>query len=632
MESTNYRRWPWNPITVNLEEENWESVEVTGKGIIEVGVKIHYENETFKGSPLENNLLILGLGPFARGPFYGTNRMIAVFRSPMTYGLHVSACGGAGFQFSSSGTSLVVLKGKGKPSIVIIEGDEEGVKDVKIEPVDPNFVYNYEGYKGVFALFKYLYDKYGEGRGVVAGPFALRSPTASLVSVFLPHGEISPWSVDFFGRGGAGSVMAKVHGVLAIYAKGSFEPSPIDPSLPDRISRRLLGKDYVKIVLEATKKYRYDPKIGSGGTFGVNYVYYRDLIPMFAFNSIYYSDQVRVMLSNWALKYFWKPFQEETILGRIWGSCGEPCPAVCKKVWRGTKIDYEPANALGTLIGIFDLDLTRRLIELVDSNGMDAIEVGHEIAWLFDLVRKGLLKHDELDLDNEPNLDPLNFDPLEDSERNFHLAEKLLKELIEGGNEIADLVATKGIRKAAKELDKVYSIRVSNKGIKFEDLAVYVAFGDEGYMTPNLYWAPGMVAPLYVLGRYWTNYKPTFMEPEEFAESSFERALKELLIDNAGICRFHRKWAERMLNEMYSNVLGEGVSIDYAKGIYRKIAEYNKLARAEPVPWESRKTMDVVSTMARHVMNEKWLKKFEKGEGLEWWKRFKRKVDQLVRS
>lgn len=608
-------------------------MKLEAKGIIEAGVKLHYEKETFRGSPLENNLLVLGLGPFARGPFYGANRMIAVFRSPMTYGLHVSACGGVGFQFSYSGTSLVALKGKSKPSVVVIEGDSNGVKDVKIENVDPNFVYNYSSeYKGIFSLSKYLFDKYGEGRGIVVGPYAFKSPTASLVSVFLPHGEVSPWSVDFFGRGGPGSVMAQVHGVLAIYATGTFQPDEIDPNLPDEISKKVFGRNYVQVVLEATKKYRYDPQIGSGGTFGVNYVYYKDLIPMFAYNSMYYPQQVRVMLSNWALRYFWKPFQDETILGRIWGSCGEPCPAVCKKVWRGTKIDYEPANAMGTLIGIFNLELTRELIEVVDSNGMDAIEMGHEISWLFDLIKNKLLDYDELDLDEEPNLDPLNFDPIEDSERNFRVAKRLLELFVNGGNEIVDLIATKGLRKAAKILDKKFEYRVSNKGAKFEDFAVYVAFGEEGYMTPNLYWAPGMVAPLYVLGRYWTNYKPTFMEPEEFAVSSFERALKELLVDNAGICRFHRKWAEKMLGEMYELVLGEGISTEYAKEIYRKVAEYNEMANAEPVPWESRKTVDVVATMARHVMNERWIEEFEKGNALEWWKRFKQKIDQILWS
>ncbi len=625
-----FRKWPWNPIEIDLNEGNWNRASVSGNGVIEVGVKLHLENRTYAMRPLENNLFVLGLGPFAKSPFYGVNRMTVTFRSPMTYGLHVSTCGGVGFQFSYSGTSLVILKGKSKPSVVVIEGDRDGVKDVKIDPVDPSSVYNYGGYEGVFALSKYLYDKYGEGRGIVVGPFAFKSPTASLVSVFLPHGELSPWSVDFFGRGGPGSALAQAHGVIAIYAKGDFEPPEIDPSLPDRLAKKVFGREYVKVVLDATKKYRYDPEIGSGGTFGVNYVYYRDLIPMFAYNSMYYSDQVRVMLSNWALRYFWKPFQDETIRGRIWGSCGEPCPAVCKKVWRGTKIDYEPANALGTLIGIFNLELTRELIEIVDANGMDAIETGHTIAWLFDLVRNGMLKRDELGLDDEPRLDPLNFDPIEDSERNFQLAKKLLDFLLHGGNGIVDLVATSGIRRAAKELDNVFEDRVSKKGMRFEDFAVYVAFGEEGYMTPNLYWAPGMVAPLYVLGRYWTNYKPTFMEPEEFAESSLERALKELIIDNAGMCRFHRKWGERLLTEMYKEVLNTEISLEYSKEVYRWVARYNKLANAEPVPWESKKTMDVVATMARHVMNEEWVRKFARGEGIEWWYRFKRKIDEML--
>ncbi|UXD21601.1 aldehyde:ferredoxin oxidoreductase [Ignicoccus pacificus DSM 13166] len=623
------RSWPWNPILIDLDEGNWEKLDISAKGIIEAGVKLHKKYETFKGEPLENNLLVIGLGPFARSPFYGTNRMTAVFRSPMTYGLHVSAAGGVGFDFVRSGTSLIALKGKGKPSVIVIEGDTEGVHDVKIVNVDPSEVFNYSMLWGTYAISRYLYDTYGPGRGIAVGPFALRSPTASLVSLGLAHGHPTPWSVDLFGRGGPGSVMAQAHGVLAIYGIGNYEPPEISPELPERLANELLNKPYVRAVLEATTKYRYDPKLGTGGTFGVNYVHYRDLIPMLAFNTMYYPEDVRITLSNMALKYFWKPFQEETIARRQWGTCGEPCPAACKKVWRGTKIDYEPANALGTLLGIFDLEFARELIEVVDRAGMDAIEVGHEISWVFELLRRGLLKPEEINVNDIPNLDPTKFNPLEDSEKNYEIAKSILEQLIKGGSEIIDAIANKGIRLAAKEFDKRYEKRVKSAGLKFEDLAIYVAFGEKGYITPNLYWAPGMVAPLYVLGRYWTNYTPTFADPKSFAESSFRRAIKELLIDNSGICRFHRRWAEKLLPKMYEEVYESPVDEEYARSIYKEIAIYNKKAGAEPVPWETKKTYDLVATMAENMGSE-WAEKFRRGEGIAWWKEFKQRVDELI--
>lgn len=615
---------------IDLDEGNWEKLDIDARGIIEAGLKLHLKFKTYKKDPLKENLMVIGLGPFARSPFYGSNRMTVVFRSPMTMGLHVSAAGGVAYEFAKSGTSLIALKGSKRYSIIVIEGDTEGVHDVKIDHVDPYDVFQQSSYWGTYAISKYLYDKYGPGRGITVGPYALKSVSASLVSLGMAHGNPTPWSVDLFGRGGPGSVMAQAHGILAVYGKGNYEPPEVSLELPEMLANELLGKPYVKAVIDATTKYRFDPKLGTGGTFGVNYVHYRDLIPMLAYNTMYLSDDMRIMLANIALEYFWRPFQEETIARRMWGTCGEPCPAACKKVWRGIKIDYEPANALGTLIGIFDLEMTRNLIEFVDKAGMDAIEIGHELAWLFELVRHGLLKPEELGISEEPEIDPANFDPRRSSERNYSIATTLLKNMIREGNDIVDLVVQKGIRKAAKELNKRYQKRVKEKGVRFEDLAIYIAFGEEGYMTPNLYWAPGMVAPLYVLGRYWTNYTPTFSDPMKFAESSVRRAFKELLLDNAGFCRFHRKWAEKMLERMYDEVLGMNVNDEYAKEIYKGIATYNKLAKAEPVPWETKKTYDLVGTMAKHIGDEKWAMKFAQGEGLEWWRIFKQKVDELI--
>lgn len=606
-----------NPIEVDVEEENWKPLNLKAKGVIEAGIKLHKKAGTQTWEPLENNITVIGAGPFVRSPFYGSNRMIVLFKSPITYTLHVSACGGVGFEFVKSGTNLIVIKGKSdKKKIIILEGDESGIRDVKFYPVN-NDVYTYSNLFGTFAISKYMWDKFGPGRGIAVGPFALRSRTASLVSIEIVHGQPSPFAVDLFGRGGGGSVLARVHGLLGIFARGNYEPPEIPRNLPDELSLEIFGEPYVNVVLKATTKYRYDPKYKSGGTFGVNYPYYKDLIPTFAFNSIYFSDEIRVMISNMILKYFWKPFQEETIKRRLFGGCGDPCPAACKKVWRGVKIDYEPSDAMGPLIGIFRLDLTAGLIEMVDSFGADAIETGHTLAWIMDSIRHGLLKPEELGVERTPNFEPLSFDPIDDSERNYEIAKKLLEDYLNGKGIMGE-IAEMGIRQSAKEFDK----RFNTKDTKFEDLAVYVAFGDKGYMTPNLYWAPGMVAPLYVLGRYWTNYRPTIDEPDKFAKSSLRRALNELLVDNAGICRFHRRWAEKMLSSMYERVVGERVDEEYAKMIYKEIATYSKEARAEPVPWESRKTKDIVATMVKRLL-PKWY-----GKEHEWWRIFKETIDR----
>ncbi len=43
------------------------------------------------------------------------------------------------------------------------------------------------------------------------------------------------------------------------------------------------------------------------------------------------------------LRLFWKPFNDEVFVkSKSWYNCGDfGCSVVCKKVWRGKKVDYE---------------------------------------------------------------------------------------------------------------------------------------------------------------------------------------------------------------------------------------------------------------------------------------------------
>jgi glyceraldehyde-3-phosphate dehydrogenase (ferredoxin) len=146
-------------------------------------------------------------------------------------------------------------------------------------------------------------------------------------------------------------------------------------------------------------------------------------------------------------------------------------------------------------------------------------------------------------------------------------------------------------------------------------------------MTPNFYWAPGLIGPMYIQGRYWTNYNPTFMPPEDFAKSSYERAVAEAYIDNAGICRFHRGWAEPVLKELYALA---GLKPPTPQ-LYRDIAYYAKLAGAEPMPWESKRARDLVATLARELGAKEW--EFEDYDDYyEWWVRYKEALDKLIFS
>jgi len=649
-------------VFVDVEKRIWQLEKFSFTkylGPIDLGIDLHLNKfksfmyDVFHG----NNALVMGCGPFAGSKLFGAHRLVFVFRSPHSGGLHVSTMGGAAFSFIRSSIHAVVIYGESnRPLIIGVWGDSNGSVKVEFKEIDENKLWyvfdNYNGLRGVYGLTRYIYEIFkqyyvkGRGRSIVIGPAAVKTIHGALVSIGLDeNGNPLPGQIDLAARGGGGSVLYRAHRVVGIVFGGEYDPARNEPrqlntKFVDELSKRVLGKEYGAVVVEATKKYRFDPRLGTGGTFGVNYVLYRDLVPGFAFNTIYYGKTLRLRMHKMIMEYFWKPFQEKVFESKgpkPWHTCGEPCPGVCKKTWNNTKVDYEPFNGLGFLIGVLRFEDAKELVELVDMLGFDAIEVGHIVAWIFDLMHRGLLQPEEVGVSNRPYFDPLAYNPERHSPINKEIAYKIIEGLVRGDNEVLKLVSEKGIRVAAKELDKKYAFRVKMFGLKFEDAAVYAAFGEQGYMSPNYYWSPGMIAPLYVLGRYWTSYSPTFSDPEELAESAARRAIMELAIDNAGICRFHRHWAEKLLPHLYREVLGVEIDIvKHSAETYKKLIEYQERAGAVPSFWESRKTIELVATIAAEVGRVDWSEKIitRLEAAREWWERFKKKfvrvIDEIV--
>ena len=614
-------------------------------GPIDLGIKLHLEEyRSWESDPLSpGNPLILGWGPFALARVLGANRLVAVFRSPMTMGLHVSTMGGAAWSLARSGVDALVVEGRSEdPAILLISGRPGGV-EVRREIIDWKTLTRILGPKpagvyGVKAMHLELTRRYGDfiaknkARILTVGPASLHSRSGGIFSYAPQHGSES-MVIDSASRGGAGSVMLQGHGVAALIVGGKLEPprrGEPDHSLLNKLAQERLGAPYTKSVLATTKKYRYDPDLGTGGTFGVNYVYYRELVPMFGYNTIYYGLHVRLELHEMVSEYFWSPFQAEVFRGSPagkWKTCGEPCPVACKKIAYGTKVDYEPFHALGPMIGVFRFRDALELVEEADMLGVDAIEAGHAISWIFELVAADNVRPEDAGIPFRPRFDPLHYNPARDSHHNAVLARKLLLDLYTGRGKLGSLVASEGLRRAATLLEEE-----GWEGSR--DSLLYAAFGERGYMTPNYYWSPGMVAPLYILGRYWTNYTPTFQEPEDYARTSLKRAQWEYSIDNAGLCRFHRGWAEKILDRLYGSL---GLDLDppaHAKKMYALVAEYQRKAGAEPVPWESRKAFDLIATIAGEMGATEWARRIAEDPqaALEWWRRFKAELDKLLGS
>ena len=615
-------------------------------GPVDLGVKLHVKEETWRYNPLsEKNVVVIGLGPFTGSPLFGSNRGVVVFRSPVSKTLHVSTVGGVGEQMRGMGAHAIVIRGYAEhPSLLIVEGGEDGVKRVELEALDVDVRSVYEK-GGVYALAEHVIQRHSslvkeyKPAVLVTGPAALYTPIGGIVSIHYDPATLEVWKgfIDIAARGGPGTVLLRGHGIAAIIAGGAWRPDRLNPKLADRntiesIARRITGEPYGRLVLEKTKKYRFDEKLGTGGTFGVNYVHYRELIPMLGYSSIYLAKVARAKLLEAVLEHFWRPFQEAAGRNpRNWKTCGEPCPANCKKIVKGSKVDYEPFNALGPFSAIIVFDETRRLVELVDAAGADAIEAGYWVAWLLEAAAKNLINPKDACIDEPPCWDPilLTEKPRECSARNARIAEKLLKKLLfEGGRgcPLLEQLAENGLRRTAASL--------AEKGRpEARDIIVYAAFGEDGYMTPNLYWTPGLIAPIYITGKYWTNYHPTFMEPEEYAKTSYERIINEYLVDNAGFCRFHRGWLEKLIQALYREILDIETNLrEHAREMYATIARYSKNAKAEPTPWESARTRDLLTTIAAEIGYQDWAERLMKDTKahLDWWQRFKETLDKLI--
>ncbi|NAZ31403.1 MAG: glyceraldehyde-3-phosphate:ferredoxin oxidoreductase [Acidilobus sp.] len=619
-------------------------------GIIDLGLKVHINLKSYEHDPLEpGNPLVLGIGPFAGGAVVGSHRIVAVFRSPVSMGLHISEMGGAAYSFYRTGLDALVITGKSpEPLVIELFGSQDGSTSVNLSTISEaelNKVYaGYGGLSGTKALTKYLVDLSkdkilkNKGRIAVVGPGAFKTRFAGIFSYVLDDRTANLTEVsDSASRGGGGSVMAQAHNVVAIVFGGTYRrPNPklSDVTALNAISQQTFKKPYSQVLSEKTVKYRFDPSMKTGGTFGVNYPHYKDLVPVLNYSQAYMSKGLRLEVHNKVMENFWAPFQQEVFDGGkltpASKNCGEPCPVVCKKVYKGVKLDYEPAHAVGPISGIITVDDAARLVDLLDNLGLDAIEAGHMLAWLFESVNRGLLRPDEIGLDSVPVMDPEALSP-ETSKRNAEAARKVLELLVsDSAPKVLRLIASLGLRAAAKELDRIYSDRVKKVGLRFEDLLVYAAFGDTGYFTPNYYWSPGVLAPLYVLGKYWTDYSPAFRDPDDYATTALRRAVFEYAVANAGFCRFHRGWAEEMLDDMYELLLNVKLDV-YIHGlaVYKTIAEYQKKANAAPAPWESKRVIDAIASLAAESGLQGWDDAmYRKEKIIEWWNRFYRRLEQ----
>ena len=582
------------------------------------------------------NTLNISTGLFAQSIFPGSNRMVFTGFSPCWGGFFISSMGGAGLIFDDLGLNMLSIKGRAStPSVLYLNRIHGEEIQVEIQPVDAHALWN-SGRKGVYSVMDCLFEKFGaryenDPRILAVGPAAEATDFGAIVSVPITRGKMT-YVDTWAGRGGFGSKLLQEHGIVGVIYGGTVidndfrDHKVADTWFQEKYQQKLLLKD-----MEATAKYRFDPKFETGGTFGVNYATMGARIMAFNYRTIYMTEEERKEIhQRFIVEHYLKQFNDETIKTKKQATCGEPCVAVCKKMHGKFKKDYEPYQSLGPQAGIFDQRAAEMLNHHADMLGFDAINVGGVLSWLMECLDLGHFTPEELGVSGLPRWDIASFDVVGDSLHNAMLGIELLDAIVHKKG-VLDL--SLGARKFAR-------IQSRRKRKRLTDLFVYSAFGRKGWMVPNQYWTPGVLMPLPIMGKYYMYYGNDFVPPRKLGRMCADRFNGEMILDNSGICRFHRLWAEEMLPEIFQSLY----RLKYEFMAANAITTSRINSRNASVFWESERNLDYVLTFMKRKRDvekvddpemDDWIRRFEtdkKAAGLDFWYEVHKGIHESLRE
>lgn len=584
----------------------------------------------------KTNSTNIGTGLLAGSIFPGSNRLIFTGLSPCWEGFYISSMGGAGLVFDDLGVNMISISGKsGVPAVLYLNRTHGEEIRVELAPIDTAKTWK-KGRGGVYSLMDECLTRFGhryenEPRVLAVGPAAAATDFGAVCSAPVQNGKIS--DVDTWaGRGGFGTKLLQEHCIAAVIYGGTFidedfrDRKVADSWFRDKYQKKMAAKDF-----EATTKYRFDPKFKTGGTFGVNYSGMDGRLLAFNYRTIHMKEEQRVALhKDFVLEHYLKQFNSETIAAKNMRNCGEPCAAVCKKMKDHYKKDYEPYQVMGPLCGIFDQRAAEKLNHHADTLGFDAISVGGVLSGLLEAVTKDLIKPSEICVPGKPAWEIENFRVEGDSMHNAECGTAVLDAIIKG----------KGIVNLQQGLRKFARYEARQRGKDFIDCFLYNAFARRGWSIPNQYWTPGAVSPMAIMGKYYMYYGQEFYPPRELGRKNAEHMISELLLDNSGFCRFHRKWAGEMLPDILEKLFS--VKEEFIKKNFVTAVRIN--SRNASVFWESEKNIDFVMAFLerKHDVEQdnspgllEWVDRFHKDKqeaALDFWFEIQKGIHESLRE
>ena len=584
----------------------------------------------------KHNSLNVGVGLLAGSIFPGSNRLIFSGISPCWHGFYISSMGGAGLVFDNLGINMFSIVGKAyTPSILYLNRNHGEDIEIELLPIRRREIWE-SGRKGVYAVMDKAFEHFGtryenNPRVLATGPASMFTDFGGIVSAPIRKGEIT-YVDTWAGRGGFGSKMLQEHGIVGVIYGGTHidedfrDRSVADEWFQDKYNKKLAAKD-----IESTTKYRFDPKFDTGGTLGVNFATLEERIIAFNYKSIYMSRDERLKIHNdFVVNHYLKQFNEETIQTKQQKTCGEPCAAVCKKMNGKYKKDYEPYQTMGPLCGVFDQRAAELLNHHADTLGFDAISVGGILSWLMECLADGLILPEDIGVTRKPFFKPEGFKVVEDSMHNAQLGVAMLDQMAKENGAIS---LVQGARKFARQLAR-------KKGQGILDRFVYTAFARQGWIVPNQYWSPGVMSPMAIMGKYYMNYGKEFIPPRELGRENARRMIKELMMDNTGVCRFHRAWAEDIMPDIIDSLFGH--KDEFLKSLKLTASRIN--SRNASIFWESERSIDFIYTFLKKKRNEdgdtstelnQWIERFnqdKKQAALDFWYEIHKGIHETLRE
>ena len=365
------------------------------------------------------------------------------------------------------------------------------------------------------------------------------------------HGKLT--HVDTWaGRGGLGSKMLQQHGIAAVIYGGTFvdedfrDRKVADEWFEDKYQKKLGAKD-----LEATVKYRFDPEVRDRRHLRRQLRHRRR--PRARLQLPHHlhgrGRAARDLHQKFIVDHYLKQFNEETISTKQQHTCGEPCAAVCKKMHDEFKKDYEPYQTMGPLCGIFDqrgrraAQPPRRHATASTPSRWAASSPG---SW--SASTRGSLSPEDLGVTRQPVFSPRGFAVETDSHAQRRAGRRAPR------RDHRQARASSTWRRAPGKLAPAPGPREGQGGPRPLRLHRLRPQGLDGAQPVLDARAPSRPWPSWASTTCTT--APSSCRPRTLGRINAERFRDELIMDNLGICRFHRVWAEEMLPEIVGSLYG----------------------------------------------------------------------------